>query len=268
MAEGAFNPNGGPKNFCKTASGTGTAADPFVPAISVDGFTFTGDVEVDTDQLETLTGALTETAPATDIASSGLNGRLQRIAQRITSLIALLPAALTGSGNFKVAISEASELHHGEVGGNSATTKPTIAVDTGGAYGAGDSLFGLLTLTDIARENGKGIVPCLILRSGEGQKPTGVFQLFDANPTASTFTANGELVIDAADRPKLIGPMPVVTADWVQCDANLWVCCIPLPCPAVPGGSSKTFYGAFRVDNTPTYSTSTSVTAALANLRQ
>lgn len=39
-------------------------------------------------------GAITETAPATDTASSGLNGRLQRIAQRLTSLIALLPASL------------------------------------------------------------------------------------------------------------------------------------------------------------------------------
>lgn len=41
-----------------------------------------------------LTGAVTETAPASDTASSGLNGRLQRIAQRLTSLIALLPASL------------------------------------------------------------------------------------------------------------------------------------------------------------------------------
>lgn len=39
-------------------------------------------------------GSLTETAPATDTASSGLNGRLQRIAQRLTSLIGLLPTAL------------------------------------------------------------------------------------------------------------------------------------------------------------------------------
>lgn len=39
-------------------------------------------------------GSLTETAPSTDTASSGLNGRLQRIAQRLTSLIALIPAAL------------------------------------------------------------------------------------------------------------------------------------------------------------------------------
>lgn len=43
-----------------------------------------------------LVGAVTEAAPATDTASSGLNGRLQRIAQRLTSMIALLPAALVG----------------------------------------------------------------------------------------------------------------------------------------------------------------------------
>ncbi len=47
----------------------------------------------DEDSLALL-GAVTETAPATDTASSGLNGRLQRVAQRITSLIALVPASL------------------------------------------------------------------------------------------------------------------------------------------------------------------------------
>ena len=41
-----------------------------------------------------LLGAVNETAPASDTASSGLNGRLQRIAQRLTSLIALLPTSL------------------------------------------------------------------------------------------------------------------------------------------------------------------------------
>lgn len=48
------------------------------------------------------TGILTETAPATDTASSGLNGRLQRIAQRLTSLVALLPTALGAGGGLKV----------------------------------------------------------------------------------------------------------------------------------------------------------------------
>lgn len=62
--------------------------------------------EVDTN-LDALVGGLTEAAPGTDTASSGLNGRLQRIAQRLTTLIGLVPAALTGSGNFKVAVQEA-----------------------------------------------------------------------------------------------------------------------------------------------------------------
>lgn len=50
-------------------------------------------------------GSLTETAPTTDTASSGLNGRLQRIAQRVTSLIALLPTAIgrtTSAGSLSV----------------------------------------------------------------------------------------------------------------------------------------------------------------------
>ena len=52
-----------------------------------------------------LIGAVNETAPASDTASSGSNGRLQRIAQRITSLIALLPASLgakTGANSLSV----------------------------------------------------------------------------------------------------------------------------------------------------------------------
>lgn len=48
------------------------------------------------DGLEGQVGIVTESAPANDTASSGLNGRLQRIAQRLTSLIALLPASLGG----------------------------------------------------------------------------------------------------------------------------------------------------------------------------
>lgn len=58
------------------------------------------------DDIQGKLGALTETAPSTDTASSGLNGRLQRIAQRITSVLALIPSALTSGGNFKVAIQE------------------------------------------------------------------------------------------------------------------------------------------------------------------
>ena len=55
-------------------------------------------------------GSLTETAPASDTASSGLNGRLQRIAQRITSLIALFPASLGAkAASASLAVTQSTE---------------------------------------------------------------------------------------------------------------------------------------------------------------
>jgi hypothetical protein len=52
-----------------------------------------------TSDFDTKTGALTETAPANDTASSGVNGRLQRIAQRLTTLLAVFPTTIdTNSG--------------------------------------------------------------------------------------------------------------------------------------------------------------------------
>jgi hypothetical protein len=46
------------------------------------------------DDLQIKMGATDESAPANDTSLSGLNGRLQRIAQRLTSVIGLLPTAL------------------------------------------------------------------------------------------------------------------------------------------------------------------------------
>lgn len=73
-----------------------------------------------------LVGSLTETAPASDTASSGLNGRLQRIAQRLTTVIAGIPLL-------------AGEAHVGEIGGNlvSVATEFTRPADTT-AYAAND----------------------------------------------------------------------------------------------------------------------------------
>jgi hypothetical protein len=74
---------------------------------------------------ETLYGAVAETAPASDTASSGLNGRLQRIAQRLTSLIALLPTALAANGGLKVELASALDA-----------TNDSIALDARATVGA------------------------------------------------------------------------------------------------------------------------------------
>lgn len=64
-------------------------------------------LEATQSTVSTRIGDVAETAPVSDTASSGLNGRLQRIAQRITSLIALVPTSLgqkTMANSFAVTI--------------------------------------------------------------------------------------------------------------------------------------------------------------------
>lgn len=54
------------------------------------------------DNIDTHIGIKTEVAPASDTASSGLNGRAQRIAQNLTTLTGKLPVALGSGGGLKI----------------------------------------------------------------------------------------------------------------------------------------------------------------------
>jgi hypothetical protein len=84
-------------------------------------------------------GGVTETAPATDTASSGLNGRLQRVAQRITSLIALLPASLgqkTKAGSLAVTLASDQDtlpVSLASVPSHAVTNAGTFAVQESGS---------------------------------------------------------------------------------------------------------------------------------------
>lgn len=82
-------------------------------------------------------GGLTETAPASDTASSGLNGRLQRVAQRLSSLIGLVPTGLTPSGALKVGNITANPT--------SVLTRPTNTTP----YAAGDVVASSVTAGSI-----------------------------------------------------------------------------------------------------------------------
>ncbi len=114
-------------------------------------------VEGYVDGLEGQLGIVTETAPGSDTASSGLNGRLQRIAQRLTSLIALLPGALTGNGGMKVGVVDALPAGSNVIGKVSidadltAGEYETVAASQteqvmGAAGAAGDYLAGVLII--------------------------------------------------------------------------------------------------------------------------
>lgn len=117
-------------NFTEGSGKTGAAVDiggvlhPKVIATESDGS--------DT-ALAAKLGALTETAPASDTASSGLNGRLQRIAQRITSLIALLPSALgqtTKSGSLAVTLASDDDVQ-GKLGSLTETAPASDTASSG-----------------------------------------------------------------------------------------------------------------------------------------
>lgn len=80
----------------------------------------------------TAIGSITETAPTTDTASSGLNGRLQRIAQRLTSLIALFPTSLgtkTAANSLAVTLSsDQSAIPNAIIAGTITNAQVTVGL--------------------------------------------------------------------------------------------------------------------------------------------
>ena len=135
---------------------------------------------------DTKTGALTETAPGTDTASSGLNGRLQRLAQRLTSLIAQLPAALVG----------------GRLDVNLGAAPATVTV---GALPAGANNIGDVdVLTIAAGDNNIGNVDVVTLPA----LPAGSNNIGDAD-LASAIPAGTNLIGRVNPEPETTGGLTI-----------------------------------------------------------
>lgn len=112
--------------------------------------------------LNTRAGDLTETAPGTDTASSGINGRLQRLAQRLTSLIALHPASLgqkAKAASLAVTLASDEDLL-GRIGEVQASPTANTLLDrlkallTGIVLAAGSNLIGKVNLAPTSAANG------------------------------------------------------------------------------------------------------------------
>ena len=151
-------------------------------------------------------GILTETAPTTDTASSGLNGRLQRIAQRLTSLIALLPSALS-NGFFKVSIQE--QL----LGGHGATVTITRPNDTT-AYAAKDAIgdvggSAILTFANMARAAGDVMLTSLTLELDLASSTIGATTLYLYNASPAAIADNAAWDFVSGDRGKYLGKINI-----------------------------------------------------------
>lgn len=89
---------------CRATTYSGDS-NALIAPVGIVEFSGSDDAKTATDvPMGSMLGAVTETAPATDTASSGLNGRLQRLAQRFSTFIALIPTALGANGGLKVDI--------------------------------------------------------------------------------------------------------------------------------------------------------------------
>jgi hypothetical protein len=192
---------------------------------------------VPTTDFDTKVGALTETAPATDTASSGLNGRLQRVAQRITSLIALLPSALISNrldvnlGAAPATVTANATLQTGTaVAGNvGGLTKTVSSVLTRPAntttYTANDEMTDtggtIRTLTAMATATGgKGIIThCLLsCSSNGGTKPTYTVYVYDTTSTPQT--DNAAFAPSDGVQDTCIGSFTLTTAEVGDATAN------------------------------------------------
>lgn len=85
---------------------------------------------------DTKTGSLTEAAPASDTASSGVNGRLQRIAQRLTSMITALGSPFQAGGSIgNTAFGSTQSGTWTVQPGNTPNSTPWLVTDTAGTSG-------------------------------------------------------------------------------------------------------------------------------------
>lgn len=96
------------------------------------------------------------------------------------------------------------------------TIRPTVAVQATPDYSDGDSIGPLLNLGNVARQiGGTGIITRLQLRSAINITVQMFAHIFDSNPSASTFTDNAAMVINAADKSKILKTIAIAAADWV-----------------------------------------------------
>lgn len=204
-------------------------------------------------------GSVTETAPASDTASSGLNGRLQRIAQRITSLIALVPTALTGSGSFKVHVNEAitaGEAHLGEVGGKTSVFSVTLSCDTS-AYASGDLIADTQQMDAFFRKtDGTGVISSINIIDEDNQG-VAFYIIFMSTSTSLGTENSAPNISDANLSSGFIGIVPVATSDYVTVSGAkvATIKNLNIPVKAV-SGTDDLYIAILNATGTPTFTAS------------
>lgn len=153
-----------------------------------------------------LVGALTETAPASDTASSGLNGRLQRIAQRLTTMLTGISlaagTALIGKVKTKFIVATGSALTR------AANQTPYTALDAISDNATPGSVTAkTITVSDV-NDDSVALERFRLDSSDTGIAAKSVrVWLYSSDPTASSGVVGGDNLAFSNKKAGFIGTM-------------------------------------------------------------
>lgn len=204
------------------------------------------------DDIQGKLGIVTETAPGTDTASSGLNGRLQRIAQRITSLIALFPTALgqgTSAQSFRVVLPSDQVV---AVGGTTYVLDVTLTLDTA-IYADGDLLADVQSVGNAVRiNNGTGILQSVRVLDEDDQGIGMDLVFITSNSTFGTENA-APTITDTLARD-ILGIVSISSSDFIDLGGSRVATKTGIGLGIIPTTGARTVYmAAITRGGTPTY---------------
>lgn len=89
--------------------------------------------------------------------------------------------------------------------------------------------------------------------------------LFDADPSATTFTENAAFSVNSADRSKLVEVIDIAAADWTDYTARtgLYIVRKAIEVPVLFASTDRILYGAFVPEATLNLSTIASIQAII-----
>jgi hypothetical protein len=178
---------------------TGTAADSLSLPMA---FSTEGKAQV---------GSLTETAPASDTASSGLNGRLQRAAQNMTTLNTTLTSTNTKLDTLHTDLTTTNTQLPATLAGNPQTTITRPANTT--AYTALDVVGGALTFATGLTSGQCGIITGCDLLMKLTALPAGMttftLHLYDVTPPSAIADNGAWTTTTAGDQTAYLGSLAI-----------------------------------------------------------
>jgi hypothetical protein len=105
----------------------------------------------------------------------------------------------------------------GQVGGYTRVISVTPTVEATPDYSDEDVLGGLMSIANAARvAAGTGIVTFLSVSSKVDITVAMRVMFFKSNPSATTFTENSTLALNAADYDKILGHVDIADTDWID----------------------------------------------------